>query len=103
MNNTMVLDHHGLFIYIDLAYHGFYHDVNNIHHSAIYREWHQYFIHHDEFLLEDPRYLGEEMFIMKRMGRQELPPDVDHGVIQVYNKMHVGFKVQVEWGISGLK
>jgi hypothetical protein len=43
------------------------------------------------------------MFIMKRMGRQELPPNADHGVIQAYYKMHVGFKVQVEWGINGFK
>jgi hypothetical protein len=81
MNNTMVLEHHGLFICIELAYHGFYHDVNSIHHSAIYHEWHQYFIHHNEYHLEDPKYLGEEMFIMKRMGKQELPPNVNHGVI----------------------
>jgi hypothetical protein len=43
------------------------------------------------------------MFIMRRMGRQELPPNVDHGAIDVYNKMHVGFKVQVERGITRLK
>jgi hypothetical protein len=43
------------------------------------------------------------MFIMRRMGRQELQSNVDHGVVDVYNKMHVGFRVQVEWGISGLK
>jgi hypothetical protein len=51
----------------------------------------------------DPRYLGEEIFIMKRMGKQELPSNADHGAIDVYNKMHVGFRVQVEQGISGLK
>jgi hypothetical protein len=43
------------------------------------------------------------MFIMKRMGRRDLPSNVNHGAIHVYNKMHVGFKVQVEWGIGGLK
>jgi hypothetical protein len=43
------------------------------------------------------------MFIMKKMGRQKLPPNANHGVIHVYNKMHVGFRVQVEWGIGGLK
>jgi hypothetical protein len=51
----------------------------------------------------DPRYLGEEIFIMRRMGRQELPLNANHGTIDVYNKMHVGFRVQVERGISGQK
>jgi hypothetical protein len=47
--------------------------------------------------------LGEEIFIMRRMGRQKLPSNVNHGIVDVYNKMHVGFRVQMEWGISGLK
>jgi hypothetical protein len=29
--------------------------------------------------------------------------NVDHATMRAYNKMHVGFKVQVEWGIGGLK
>jgi hypothetical protein len=39
------------------------------------------------------------------MGRWgwELPLVVDHGAFHAYNKMHVGFKVQVEWEIGGLK
>ncbi len=36
MNNTMILDHHGLFIYIDLGYLGSYHDVSIVRHLAIY-------------------------------------------------------------------
>jgi hypothetical protein len=36
MNNTMILDHHGLFIYIDLGYLGSCHDVSIFHHWAIY-------------------------------------------------------------------
>jgi len=51
----------------------------------------------------DPRYLGEEIFIMRRMGRQKLRPNANQGTIDVYNKMHVGFRVQVERGINGLK
>ncbi len=30
-------------------------------------------------------------------------PNVDHVKMQAYNKMHASFRVQVEWGISGLK
>jgi hypothetical protein len=29
-------------------------------------------------------------------------PNANH-VVQTFNKMHVGFKVYVEWGIGGLK
>jgi hypothetical protein len=32
-----------------------------------------------------------------------MPLDVDHNVVQTYNMMHVRFRVQVEWGIGGLK
>jgi hypothetical protein len=91
----VILDHHRLFIYINLGYvPKSYHDVNIIHHSAIYREWCIYFTHWDDYfkyLLADPGYLGEEMFIMRRMGKQKLPLNADHGVVNVYNKMHVGF------------
>jgi hypothetical protein len=45
MNNTVILDHHGLFIYIDLNYLGSYHDVNIVRHLAIYWKLHQYFTH----------------------------------------------------------
>jgi hypothetical protein len=71
MKNIVVLDHHGLFIYIDLGYGGSYHNVNILRHSTIYQEWRQYFTHWDdyfEYLLGDSRCLGEELFIMKRMG-----------------------------------
>jgi len=40
---------------------------------------------------------------MKKMGKQEFPLDVNHGVVWVYSKMHVRFRVQMEWGIGGLK
>jgi hypothetical protein len=53
--------------------------------------------------LGDPNYLGEDMFIMKRIRRCEIGLNVDQDVIRAYNKMHVGYKVQMEWGIGGLK
>ncbi len=43
------------------------------------------------------------MFIVRRMGKQKLPLDANHGAIEAYNKMHVGVKVPVEWGIGGFK
>jgi len=64
------------------------------------------FLHGDEYfeyLLGDPGYLGEEMFIMWRIGRCEIGLNVDQNAIKAYNKMCVGYKMQVEWGICGLK
>ncbi len=75
MNKTIILDHKGLFICIDFSYLGFYHDVNIIQHSNIYREWRQCFTNDDEyydFLLGDLKYMGEQIFIMQRIGRQEI-------------------------------
>jgi hypothetical protein len=43
------------------------------------------------------------MFIMKRIGRCEISPNVNQDAIRTYNKMHVGYKVRMEWGIGGLK
>jgi hypothetical protein len=43
--------------------------------------------------LRDHGYLGEEMFVMWRIGRREISFNADQDVIKVYNKMHVGYKM----------
>jgi hypothetical protein len=84
----------------------FRHPVSILCHLTIYWKWCQYFTHRNdyiEYFLGDLGYLGEKMFITRKMGRQELPPNVDHGAIHAYNKMRAEFRVQMEWGIGGLK
>jgi hypothetical protein len=54
-------------------------------------------------MLGDLGYLHEATFIMKRIGRCEVGPNVDQDSIRTYNKMHVGYRIQMEWGIGGLK
>jgi hypothetical protein len=39
MNNMLVLDHHGLFIYLNNGYHGSFHDVNILCESNLYKNW----------------------------------------------------------------
>jgi DDE superfamily endonuclease len=105
-NNTVIIDHNGLFIYVEMGYPRKFHDVNILRHSTLYREWRDYFVHDDdyfEYLLGDPGYIGEEMFIMRRVGRREVPDESDMGAIDLYNRMHAGYRVRVEWGIGGLK
>jgi hypothetical protein len=43
-----------------------------------------------EYLLGDPGYVGEEMFITRRVGRREVPDESDMGAIDLYNRMHAG-------------
>jgi len=65
MKNTIILGHNGLFIYIDIGYHGFYHDVNILWHSGVYNNWCQFSTHVDVYfgyLLGDPSFTGEDMF-----------------------------------------
>jgi hypothetical protein len=62
-------------------------------------------VHDDEYfkyLLRDPNYLGEEMFIM-RIRMCEVGPNVDQNVIRAYNIMHARYRMQVDWGVGGLK
>ncbi len=76
-----------MFIYLDSRYLGFYHDV---YHDE------KYF----EYMLGDLGYLHEGMFIMKRIGRCEVGFNVDQDSIKTCNKMHVGYRIQMEWGIG---
>ncbi|KAG9399874.1 hypothetical protein AC1031_011295 [Aphanomyces cochlioides] len=105
-NNTVVVDHNGLFIFEDNGYPGKYHDDNILRQSFLYKNWRNYFTVSDsyfEYLLGDPGYVGEEMFIMRRVGTREF---ADHGHlsrIHLFNKMHAGVRIKVEWGIGGLK
>ncbi len=56
-----------------------------------------------EYLLGNLGYIGEEMFITRRIGKHEIGLNADQNVIRAYNKMHVGYKMWVEWGIGELK
>ncbi len=39
-----------------------------------------------EYFLGDPMYMGEKMFIMCRIRKWELAPDVDHDAMRTFNK-----------------
>jgi hypothetical protein len=76
LNKTVIFDHNGIFIDIDIIYPGKFHDVNILRLSALYRDCRAYLEHGDEYfeyLLGDLGYVGAEMFIMRRVGRQEIP------------------------------
>ncbi len=75
-----------MFIYLDSRYPSFYHDDE-----------------HFENMLGYLGYLHEELFIMKRIGSCEVGLHVNQDYIKTYNKMHVGYRMQMEWGIGRLK
>jgi hypothetical protein len=54
-------------------------------------------------LLGDLGYTGEEMFSMRRLSDRKIPENTNYGLVKEFNKMHAGYRVRVEWGISGLK
>jgi hypothetical protein len=35
--------------------------------------------------------MGEEMFILWRIGKQDIAPNANMDVVHAYNKMHVGY------------
>jgi hypothetical protein len=47
--------------------------------------------------------MGEEKFIMHGIGQHELALDAYHDTMRTFNKMHVSFRIHMEWRIGGLK
>jgi hypothetical protein len=107
MNSTVIVDHDGLFIYVDPGYPGSFHDVTILRQSELYTSWRDYFTHNDEYieyLLGDPGYAGADMFVMRRIGVHEVAEGSSNAnAIRAYNMMHAGRRIKVEWGIRGLK
>ena len=70
MNNIVIVDHHGLFIYINSTYPGSFHNVTCIRSLELHGSWYEHFAHSDmdqyfEYILGDSGYVGTEMFIMR--------------------------------------
>ncbi len=106
MNNSVVVNHHGLFVYLDLRYPSSFHNVSILCESKLYKNINVnslYTYEYFEYLLGNLNYLGEEMFIRCWLGRCELAPRHDLDVVNAFDKMHVGYKIRMEWGIGGLK
>ena len=105
VNNTVIVDHDGLFIFVDPGFPGSFHDITILRHSEIHANWRDYFEHQDDYLqfvLGDPGYLGEDMYILRRISHREVQPGSER-VIDAFNSRHAGIRVRVEWGIGGLK
>ena len=106
INNIVIVDINGFFMYVDSGYAWSFHDVTCVRESRINSNWDAYFTHtNDSFrmLLGNICYVGVNHYILRHMGRGEIPLGFDIPAINAFNKMHVDYRVQVEWGIGGLK
>lgn len=105
MNNIVSLNHRGFFIYIDLDYPKSYHDVNKSWHKCIlilakiFHTWKWLFW----IFFGDLLYMGGNMFIIHMITQWELALNANHVAMWTFTKMHAYFRMQMEWGISGLK
>lgn len=70
VNNTMVVDHCGLFIYADNRYFGSFHDVNILRESNMHANWCKFFVHIDEYFEYLFQYLG---YMGDILGSMSLP------------------------------
>lgn len=106
MNNTMVVDHHVLFIYLDIKFPSFFHDINILWKSNLFTKYCQVFVHVNKYfecLLENPNYMDERIFMMWHLGRRELVLKHNLDVMHAYKTSTCTYKVKVEWEIGGLK
>jgi uncharacterized protein (DUF486 family) len=55
--------------------------------------FHAWGVDYFEYLLGDPCYMGEEIFIMRRIGQRKFTPDVTQNVVRTQNKMHARFSM----------
>ncbi len=76
MNNTFMIHHCGLLIYLNSEYPSSTHDVTILCEYDLYKNWHECFMHTNdyfEYLLGDLGYMDEEMFVMRNLGGMNFP------------------------------
>jgi DDE superfamily endonuclease len=107
-NNVVIIDHDGLFIYVDAGFAGSFHDVRCLRNSHIHHNWREYFANDDldavqEYILGDPGYMGVDMYVLRRVDNREMQNANENPVVRAFNQRHAARRVEVEWGIGGLK
>ena len=54
-----------------------------------------------EYLLVDPGYMGEEMYILRRIENREMQVNSNNPVVNTFTRRHAERRVKVQWGIGG--
>lgn len=75
MNSTILVDHHGLFIFVDAGYPRLFHDVMILKNSMVKRNWRTLFSNtneYSEYVLGDHGYIGLENYIIQGLSKVEM-------------------------------
>jgi hypothetical protein len=109
----MVCDHQGLVIYINTKYLGLYCDVTILWHFNINcTQMNDYFKHLFTQMIVSNIFLGIQVMWAKRFLLHDkfiinatcfLMLTLPQWRVKTYNKMHVGFRVTMEWGVGKFK
>ena len=97
MNNVVLVDHHGLFIYVNLSYPDLFHDVSSSQALDIYETWRDYFAYDDanqyfKYVFGDSGNVGLEMFIMRQIQSLEMDADIEQQVVDAWKKCIQGIE-----------
>jgi DDE superfamily endonuclease len=100
-NNVVIIDHDGLFIYIDAGFAGSFHDFRCLRNSHIHQNWRNCFASDNldavqEYLLGDPGYMGVEMYALRRVDNREVPDANGNPIIRAFNQRHEACRFEVE-------
>lgn len=105
MNNTALVDHIGVFMFVEVGYPWSYHDVTIC--KIVKRNWKQLFTNHDDYyqyVQGDQGYTSLEKYIMRSLSKVVMRAmNLLDGLVKIFNKMQCKYKVKVKWGIGGLK
>lgn len=108
-NNLVVVDHNGLFTYVEAGFGGSFHDVRVLRATNLAQNWQNCLTTDDdsphpvEYLLRDPGYLDMDHFILRRLDAREFADADTNPVVRAFNRRHAGHQIVIEWGIGGVK
>lgn len=93
INNIVIVDNNGLFIYADLRYLGTFHDITCLK-ETMNLELPKTFTHtdgHFEMVLGDVGYVDADRYILRHMGREESLPCWMSLLFNAFNKSHARY------------
>jgi len=88
INNLVVVDHFGLFIYVEASFSSAYHDINVLQGSDLATNWRDFITQRNdyfEYILGDPGYQGLEAFVMCHIAPHKLEGNHDEIAVNAYN------------------
>lgn len=100
-NNLVIIEHDGMFLYVDAGFAGSFHDVRCLRKSHIHDHWREDLVNDDldqvlEYVLGDPGYKGEEMYIISTIDNREMLVDSSNPAVNAFNPRHAARRVKLK-------